>query len=71
MGKNICKRTLSSLLAIIMIVTTFCFADLNLFANAYVNVQSTTVNGIPAVTFDVPETIYLTPGGTLSNFLRG
>ena len=63
MGKNICKRTLSSLLAIIMIVTTFCFADLGLHASAVVKVSEGSEMR-PAMQFYVPETIYLNPNGS-------
>ena len=64
MLKNICKRTLSTLLAIVMIVTTFCFADLGLFANAWVQVDKIKSSGRPNVKFYVPETIYKNPNGT-------
>ncbi|MBQ7546000.1 MAG: hypothetical protein IJT41_03420, partial [Clostridia bacterium] len=64
MLKNICKRTLATLIAIVMIVTTFCFADLGLFANAWVNVEKIKTAGRPTVQFYVPETIYRNPSGT-------
>ncbi|MGN0635098.1 MAG: InlB B-repeat-containing protein, partial [Acutalibacteraceae bacterium] len=72
MAKNICKRTLSSLLAILMVVTTFCFADLGLTANAWVDSaplesvgrpNSTASTSSVNVMFLVPETIYLNPAG--------
>lgn len=73
MVKNVCKRTLSSLLAILMIVTTFCFADLGLTASAYVSSSALESSGRPNgsastsstnTVFIVPETIYLAPDGT-------
>ena len=72
MAKNICKRTLSSLLAILMVVTTFCFADLGLTASAWVDASplesvgrpnSTASTSSANVMFLVPETIYLNPAG--------
>ena len=72
MAKNICKRTFSSLLAILMVVTTFCFADLGLTASAWVDASplesvgrpnSTASTSSANVMFLVPETIYLNPAG--------
>ena len=66
MVKNICKRSLSTLLALIMIITTFCFADLGLFASASTvrvveqNDNAAQYNFI----FNVPESIYLKPGSS-------
>lgn len=65
MAKNICKRSLSTLLAVLMVVTTFCFADLGLTASATV---SSSAMGT-SIYFYVPETIYVQPAnGTVLQY---
>ncbi|MBQ7542082.1 MAG: hypothetical protein IJT44_07315 [Clostridia bacterium] len=57
MKKNTCKRIFSTALALVMVLTTFCFADLSLIANAE-------DSGRPLIEFYVPETIYRNPSGS-------
>ena len=72
--KRIIKRSLSIFLALVLIATTFFIFDpsvLKLDSQAKIDVVDTTVDGIPSVTFDVPETIYLKPGAsTFQYFLN-
>ena len=64
MAKLMCKRILSAILVMILIFTTFCFADLGLTSLALADKQGLISSGRPTVEFYVPETIYLKPGTT-------
>ncbi|MBQ7541732.1 MAG: InlB B-repeat-containing protein, partial [Clostridia bacterium] len=68
MIKRILKRTLSTLLAIIMVVMTFCFADMSLlFPRASAALSS---SSYPDVYIVVPETFYMTPSLTSSTTVQ-
>ena len=72
MAKNFCRRSLSTLLAIVMVATTCCFANPAMIASAWSSDAPLETDGrpnssastSPAVLFLVPETIYLDPAGT-------
>ncbi|MBQ7596621.1 MAG: hypothetical protein IJU45_08160, partial [Clostridia bacterium] len=64
---KIFKRTLSVLLAVILVATTFFIFDpsvLNLKSDAFVDTEGNTVTSLSKQTAYAPETVWLTPGGT-------
>ena len=63
------KRITSSMLALVMVFTTFCFADLGLTANAEIIKAPAELVGRPSMTFLVPETIYLDASGKYQYFV--
>jgi hypothetical protein len=69
MAKTICKRVLSTILVMIFVFTTFCFADLGLFASANISVTPIETQGRPDVQFYVPEAIYTTASGTYQYYV--
>ena len=56
--KTLCKRTFSTLLAMVMVLTTFCTAGMQWNAGA---VSSAVTAAEPQIVFHVPELIYLDP----------
>ena len=63
------KRVASSMLALVMVFTTFCFADLGLTANAWKDSAGIEMVGRPVINFSVPETIYLDTSGRFQYFV--
>ena len=62
MLKNVFRKSCSVLLALALILTSFCLADpSSLFPTADASVSTAKSDDIAPVTFVVPETIYLTP----------
>ena len=64
------KSLLSFVLCLTILLTTFCFFDIgSLISEASVGIKSFSSGVDPAVTFYVPETIYLAPtSGTMNTF---
>ena len=64
------KSVLSVIICLTMLLTTFCFFDIgSLISEASVGIKSFSSGVDPAVTFYVPETIYLAPtSGTMNTF---
>ena len=63
------KRIVSSMLALVLVFTTFCFTDLGLTANAWVDNAGVEMIGRPEMNFFVPETVYLDASGNFQYFV--